>query len=222
MSQMMKNNQIPRFITIEGGEGAGKSTLIETLRDLLAGQGFQVVTTREPGGTTLGNEIRRLTLSHQFPIAPKAELLLMLASRAEHIDEVILPALQAGKIVICDRFNDSTIAYQGAARGLGVDAVEKLCKEICGSTLPDLTFYLDVDPEVGLQRSRKLDKQEAKSGELDKIESEKLSFHQAVRQAFLQIASREPHRVVVIDANQPLERVLAEARRILLAAEAQK
>lgn len=215
MSPMMKNKDFPRFITVEGGEGAGKSTLIETLRDLLSDNGRQVVTTREPGGTSLGNEIRRLTLSHQFPIAPKAELLLMLASRAEHIDEVILPAIQEGKVVICDRYNDSTIAYQGAARGLGVEAVEALCKEICGSTLPDLTFYLDVDPEIGLQRSRKLDKQEAKAGELDKIESEKLSFHQTVRQAFLSIAAKEPNRVVVIDANQPLERVLAEASRSL-------
>lgn len=215
MSQATKNNHTPSFITIEGGEGAGKSSLIELLKATLMAWGYHVITTREPGGTPLGNEIRSLVLTHKLKIDPKAELLLMLAARAQHIDEVILPSLQQGKIVLCDRFNDSTIAYQGAARGLGEKWVGELCHSICGKTVPDLTFYLDVTPEIGLERTKRLDKQEAQAGQLDRIEMEKLAFHHTVRQAFLTIAHNEPKRVCLINANAPQQEVSEEALAVL-------
>src|SRR5580658_5141815 len=149
------------FVTFEGGEGSGKTTLLAQLSDVLTQQGYQVVNTREPGGTPLGETIRHWVL-HQDPIkriGNKAELLLFLAARAQHIEEVILPALQEGKIVLCDRFNDSTVAYQGWARGLGIKYVQKLCRLICGKVIPQLTLFLNVSPEVGLARSCQLHKE---------------------------------------------------------------
>lgn len=205
-----------RFITIEGGEGAGKSSLMEVLVKAYSAKGETVIKTREPGGTELGNGIRQWLLSHSnLKIDSKAELLLFLAARAQHIDEVIQPALDSGKIVLCDRFNDSTIAYQGMGRGLGVDYVRALCLQVCGKTLPDLTFYLDVDPVVGLQRTKALSKENAGAGQVDRIESEKLAFHQQVRQAFIQFAKEEPGRFAVLDANQPQNKVIAQALSVL-------
>lgn len=191
------------FITFEGGEGAGKSTLITRLQTQLQKCGRTALSTREPGGTALGEQIRQWLLSPTIdvPIAPKAELCLFLAARAQHIQERILPALASGQIVLCDRFNDSTIAYQGAGRNLGVAEVTQMCKLVCGPVQPTLTFYLDVDPTVGLERSRRTSK-EAMKGQLDKIESEALIFHQKIRQTFLDIARAEPQRVLIIDAHQ--------------------
>jgi dTMP kinase len=217
-----KNDQKPGksypgfFITLEGGEGAGKTSLIEELVKTLKAAGKQVVTTREPGGTTLGNQIRRwvLDLNEELKIFPKAELLLFLAARVEHIEELILPALKAGKIVICDRFNDSTVAYQGAARGLGADWVDALCHNVAG-VVPDLTFYLDVDPKVGLSRTRSLTKENAAAGACDRIESEKIEFHEKIRQGFLSLAKAHPERIVVLDANLPQAKVVHEALQIL-------
>lgn len=200
------------FISIEGGEGAGKSTLIEGLKRSLEELGMKVLVTREPGGTPLGEKLRELLLSkdHAFNIAPSAELLLMLAARAQHIEEVIRPALIQGTIVICDRFNHSTIAYQGAGRGLGIDFVSDFCKQVCGQTVPDRTFYLDIDPEEGLQRTKKLDKELSKSGESDRIESEKMEFHKKIRDAFVQM-SKEDSRLIPIDATLSIEEVLKQA-----------
>ncbi len=206
-----------QFITLEGGEGSGKTTLQKQLADYLIQAGYEVMTTREPGGTSLGETVRNWVLSQDpsMHIGSEAELLLFLAARAQHIEEVILPALDAGKIVICDRFNDSTIAYQGAARGLGVKHVQQLCHLVCGEILPQLTLFLDVPPEVGLLRSRNTAKSHASQGKLDRIESEDLIFHEKIQKAFEVLASREPLRIYTINAEQPQAHVLKEAIRVI-------
>lgn len=196
------------FITFEGGEGAGKTTLIEEIVRHLMADGFSVLKTREPGGTRLGEHIRSLLLQHTEPVSPYAELSLFLASRAQHIFEVIGPALEARKIVLCDRFNDSTIAYQGAARGLGMEKVGQFCEFVSQGLKPNLTIYLDLDPEVGLSRAAKVRTQ-------DRIESETLLFHRRIREAFLSIHKEEPHRFRLIDATLAPDRVFREAMRLL-------
>lgn len=203
------NRPFPSFITVEGGEGAGKTTLIDLLVKELTARGADVVRTREPGGTVLGNEIRGWLLNKKgaVRIDDKAELLLFLAARAQHIEEVIAPAIASGKTVVCDRYNDSTVAYQGAGRGLGVDYVRELCNQVCAETLPDLTFYLDVDPSIGLQRTQRAVKENAAAGEVDRIESEALEFHKKVRNAFLAMARAEPNRIITIDASGTLASV---------------
>lgn len=183
------------FITFEGGEGSGKTTQIAFLARELSARGLKVLTTREPGGTPLGEHIRDCLLSPNFGISfgSHAELMLFLASRVEHIEKVIKPALAAGNIVLCDRFNDSSVAYQGGARGLGLETVQELCNLACGGFVPDLTFFLDLDPEAGMQRITR---------EHDRLEDAGILFHGKVRQSFLEIASKEPQRVQMIDAHQ--------------------
>lgn len=205
------------FITLEGGEGSGKTTLLHQLAAFLNEEGYEVVTTREPGGSQLGEAIRDLVLHHHssMSIGTEAELLLFLAARSQHIKEKILPALQKGQIVLCDRFNDSTIAYQGAARGLGMDYVEKLCLLICGPVTPQLTLFLDVPPAMGLTRSRGVQKEHADIGELDRIESEALSFHQKIQEGFEHLARKEPIRMCTINATQSQEDVRKEAIAVL-------
>lgn len=201
------------FITLEGGEGSGKTTLLHQLAAFLTQRGYEVLTTREPGGTHLGETIRDWLL-HQDPslsIGHQAELLLFLAARAQHIEEKILPALESGKIVLCDRFNDSTIAYQGAARGLGVKYVKEMCDLVCGDVEPQLTLFLNVTPEVGLSRSRNVHKEHSSSGELDRIESETLTFHKKIQQALELLAKNEPFRIFAIDANKSQQYVFKEA-----------
>jgi dTMP kinase len=214
----MNKGKEPRFLTVEGGEGAGKSTLLTSLAETLSSWGFQVVQTREPGGTHLGNEIRNWLLNHhqEMLIGSKAELLMFLAARAQHVEELIGPAIGTGKVVLCDRFNDSTVAYQGVARGLGFKFVQDLCAAACGTTMPDLTFYLDIDPVIGLQRTKRISKENAAAGEVDRIESEKIEFHQRVRQAFQDIARAEPERCFIIDAAQSREQVAQACKEILL------
>lgn len=201
------------FITLEGGEGSGKSTLLNHLARYLTEKGYGVVTTREPGGSKLGENIRQWLLNRDssFHIGCEAELLLFLAARAQHIEELIRPALEAGKIVLCDRFNDSTVAYQGAARGLNIRHVDQLCRLVCEEINPHLTLFLDVDPQVGLSRTQRLSKEHAASGELDRIESETLEFHKRVYEAFRELMKREPLRIYRIDANQSQSVVLQEA-----------
>ena len=193
------------LFTFEGGEGAGKTTLIDELARRLASEGYSTLKTREPGGTHVGELIRTMLLEHSstHPLTPHAELCLFLASRAQHIAEVIVPALENRKIVLCDRFNDSTIAYQGYARHLGADEVAHFCRFISGKVQPDLTFYLDIDPKVGLMRARRDQPNQAGARGYDRIESEDLAFHQTIRDAFLHIHSQEPKRVIRLDAAQP-------------------
>lgn len=192
------------FITFEGGEGCGKSTLIKGLERALKQEKWSVTTTFEPGATPLGKEIREFLLSTQTDPAHLTELFLFLADRTEHIAKVIAPALERGDIVLCDRFCDSTIAYQGFARNLPVDQVRSLCHIATGGLMPDLTFVLDLDPKIGLQRARQIDS-------LDRFESEELSFHETIRKSFLQMAEQEPKRFRVLDALQSPEEVLSRA-----------
>lgn len=196
------------FITFEGGEGAGKTTLIEEIYKHLLREGRQVLKTREPGGTPLGEEIRALLLHHKGPVSPYAELSLFLASRAQHIAEVIRPAMKAGKIVLCDRFNDSTIAYQGMARGLGVEKVTAVCQFMCEGLEPHVTFYLDIDPELGLSRTQK-------RISLDRIEAEDIAFHAKIREGYLAIHEKNPDRFHLLNAAQTPEAVLNEAIELI-------
>lgn len=199
------------FITCEGGEGAGKSTLFEKLQEALTSQGYEVILTREPGGSDFGEFIRDLVLRKDSVMSDMTELLLFLAARAQHINEKIKPALLEGKIVLCDRFNDSTIAYQGYARGLGVQKVQQMCELVCDGIYPDLTFFLDVSPVEGLKRTRQAKKQHAAEGEVDRIEGEKLDFHQKVYKCLQQLALMEPNRIVTIDATLSKQAVFKEA-----------
>lgn len=205
------------FITLEGGEGSGKTTLLYQLAAFLTAKGYVVVTTREPGGTHLGEAIRDMVLNQNLsvPLGSKAELLLFLAARAQHIEEKILPALNAGKIVLCDRFNDSTIAYQGGARDLGVQYVQEICQLVCSPIVPQITLFLNVPPEIGLERARHVHKEHATQGELDRIESEKLSFHRKIQETFELLAKNEPSRIKSINANQSLEAVSKEAIAVI-------
>lgn len=217
----MKNNapgsRPVRFITVEGGEGAGKTTLINAIEGMLTKSNIPFLRTREPGGTPFGHEVRRWLLKNHdtIDIGPKTELLLFLADRAQHIDEVIIPALNDGKVVICDRFNDSSVAYQGAGRGLGTEWVRELCSLVCGPIVPDLTFYLDVDPVIGIARAQNSMKEESNANGLDRIEAERIEFHHRVHDAFLEIIAKEPQRCHRIDATQPKYAVVQQALNIL-------
>jgi len=202
------------FITLEGGEGAGKTTLINQIEAALLEKGYAVVKTREPGGSLLSEEIRSLVLCHKedYKIAPRAELLLFLAARAQHLEEKILPALEQGKIVLCDRFNDSTIVYQGIARQLGQAFVTQLCQHVCGNTQVNLTLLLDIDPAIGLKRVH--DAYQSKDKEVasqDRIELEQIDFHIKIREGFLSLAASEPERMKIIDASLSKSEVLVQA-----------
>lgn len=200
------------FISFEGGEGAGKTTLIEELSKKLTLLGFTVLKTREPGGTKLGEHIRQILLQHtqDMPISARAELCLFLASRAEHVEEVILPALKEGKIVLCDRYNDSSLAYQGMARGLGIEEILPFCRFCTSGLEPSVTLYLDLDPKIGLERAK-----EHRKGESDRIESEKLAFHQKIREAYHHLAKKFPARIQVLDARKSPREVFSEASAII-------
>lgn len=198
------------FVSFEGGDGAGKSTLINRLATHLEGK-VPVFCTREPGGTALGEKVRDLLLLFSGSIAPRAELGLFLTARAQHLHEAILPALGAGKIVLCDRFNDSTIAYQAYGRGLDLDEVQRECRFFCEGIEPDLTFYLNLDPAVGIERVKK-----AFNGKLDRFEQEAIGFHQSVRAGFLALAKQDPERIQVIDAHQNPEQVFQAVEAILM------
>jgi dTMP kinase len=213
---MMNKKSLPRpkFISFEGGEGAGKSSLMNRIGHMLQTWKIDFIKTREPGGTVFGEQLRHWILSQHEIVRfdAKAELLLFLAARAQHIEEKIAPAIQKGVLVLCDRFNDSTIAYQGVGRNLGMEWVRSLCETICGGIKPDLTFYLDVDPSIGLIRTSKAEKENASSGKLDRMESEKLEFHQNIRKAFHLIVKAEPERFCLIDASQSMEAVFESAK----------
>ena len=190
------------FISFEGGEGCGKSTQIAALKNRLETRGCRVIQTREPGGTPLGEAIRNL-LQHDeagHGMSAETELLLFAASRAQHTREMIAPAIAAGTIVLCDRFLDSTTVYQGVARAIDPDKVEAINRFAVGDTLPDLTFLIDLPPETGLARVH------ARSdGQLDRMENEKIEFHEAVRQGYLALAAREPEHFQVLDGTKSIE-----------------
>jgi len=196
-----------RFITLEGIDGAGKSTHVDWLVRFLENRGIRVTRTREPGGTALGERVRDLVLRNGTGLNPETETLLMFAARREHIDKVIEPALASGSWVICDRFTDATFAYQAAGSGVSWLKVEQLERWVQGSLEPDITVLLDVTPEVGLGRA-------ARGKRPDRFESEQLAFYERVRQAYLERARAAPQRVSVIDANQPLAHIQKKLEQI--------
>ena len=194
-----------KFITFEGLDGTGKSTQMRKLAAALRAAGHKVVETREPGGTATGEKIRRVALdSGTAGLAPLAEMALMFASRAQHIAEVIEPGMAAGAIVLCDRFTDSTEAYQGSGRRLGSEPVRELHRVLCGNLQPDLTLLLDSNPHASVSRARRRNKRNAKqasrSHDENRFEQETRSFFGRVREGYLAIAKREPGRVIMIDA----------------------
>lgn len=195
----------PLFITLEGGEGVGKSTQHSMLVRRVRGLGREVVASREPGGTNLGRGLRRLLESGAQDPAPMAELLMFMADRAQHVDQIIAPALDQGRVVISDRFADSSEVYQGRVRGLDLAWVRRLNRRVCGDVWPALTIVLDLDPDYGMARVRH------RQGELglvvDRLESEGVEFHRRVRQGFLDQAAAEPERIKVVDATAPTEGV---------------
>jgi dTMP kinase len=196
------------FLTFEGPDGSGKSTQLRLLTERLRAQGREVFETVEPGGTPIGAQIRRVLLdAKNRELCPTAELLLMFASRAQNVDQCILPALAEGKIVISDRFTDSTLVYQGAARGLGSELVYEVDRIACRGLVPDLTLLIDIDTETGLQRAHRRNR---KTGDSEtRLDEQALSFHRKVREAYHQLAADEPRRVRLIDGARD-EAVVAE------------
>jgi dTMP kinase len=198
-----------KFITVEGGEGAGKSSNLAFIRDLLEQSGVEVVFTREPGGTALGEEIRDLLLGHKHTgMAKDTELMLMFAARAEHLARIILPALNAGKWVLCDRFTDASYAYQGGGRGIEMARIRALEEWVQQGLKPDLTLLLDLPIETGLDRA-------GQRSEPDRFEVEQHAFFERVRSTYLDIAQRDSQRVRVIDAAVPLAQVQAQIRLLM-------
>jgi dTMP kinase len=219
--------QMPRggkFITFEGLDGTGKSTQMRKLAAVLRAAGHKVVETREPGGTATGEKIRKVALdSGTAELAPLAEMALMFASRAQHIAEVIQPSLADGAIVLCDRFTDSTEAYQGSGRRLGTEVVRELHRVLCGNLQPDLTILLDSDAAASVSRARRRNKRASKSAsrshDENRFEQEKRTFFWRVHDGYLAIAKREPGRVVTVEARgtpgQTHDRIMQVVRRRL-------
>ncbi|RZA04236.1 MAG: dTMP kinase [Moraxellaceae bacterium] len=198
-----------KFLTIEGTEGVGKSTNLAFVRDWLQAKGVEVVVTREPGGTPLAEEIRGLLLAkREEAVDETAELLLVFAARAQHLAQVIRPALERGAWVLSDRFTDATYAYQGGGRGLSKAIITQLETMVQSELRPDLTLILDIDVELGLNRARQ-------RGELDRFESETLSFFERVRSAYRERLSEASNRYALIDAGQELEKVQADISTVL-------
>jgi dTMP kinase len=199
-----------KFITIEGGEGVGKSTNIEFIQQVLAEQGVECLITREPGGTPMAEEIREVLIKNRSEqVVSEAELLLMFAARAQHLSSKILPALESGVWVISDRFTDATYAYQSGGRGVSEQKVALLEDFVQGDLRPDLTLLLDAPIEVGMERARN-------RGKLDRFEEEQTAFFSRVRQNYLKRAEQAPERFNVIDATQSLNEVQAEIKAVIL------
>ncbi len=198
-----------RFITLEGSEGSGKSTNLAFIHHYLQQSGIEVVLTREPGGTPLGEAVRELLLDHRYSaMSGDTELLLMFAARAQHLNELILPALQAGKWVLCDRFTDATYAYQGAGRGIDDERIAQLETWVQGELRPDLTFFLDLPVAQGLARA-------GERSTPDRFEREQIDFFERVRQGYLELAGRAPQRYRVVDASLSLDEVQSQLKALL-------
>lgn len=199
-----------RFITFEGIEGCGKSTQLRLLAARLEQQGFSVVTTREPGGSPIADQIRAILLdAGNSAMTPMAELLLYAAARAQHVEEVIVPALKSGKIVLCDRFTDATVAYQGYGRGLEMSTILELNLLASRSLRPDISILLDCPVETGLSRAKARIENSAGARE-ERFELEEMAFHEKVRQGYLELAAREPQRFIVVSGSLGMEETAAE------------
>ncbi len=198
------------FITFEGPEGSGKTSQIVPLAAFLREQGYSNITTREPGGTEIGDQVRAiLTNLDNTSMHPRTEILLFLAARAQLVEQCIRPALSQGSVVLCDRYGDSTLAYQGYGHGTDLDRLRQMLNFATGSLWPDLTLLLDIDPEQGLKRKRS-------GGEWNRLDAYNLAFHQRVRQGYQELAWQEPQRWVVVDASQPFDILQQQIRQIVL------
>ncbi|MCM8901861.1 dTMP kinase [Caldicoprobacter algeriensis] len=198
------------FITFEGPDGAGKTTQVKLLERHLRQKGYDVLVTREPGGTPVGEEIRKILLNRSYKdMDAVTEMYLYAASRAQHVRRVIKPALDEGKMVLCDRFVDSSVAYQGFGRGLGMDVVEAVNRYALGGIVPDLTLFLNIRPEDALARGR------IRSEELDRLESEELEFHRRVYQGFLVLQKKYTERIKEVDASRSVDEVFEQVRRLV-------
>lgn len=199
----------PRFITLEGTEGVGKTSNLNFIEQQLANAGIHFITTREPGGTPLGEHIREILLGKNYQgMSHDTELLLMFAARAEHVNKVIKPAMAEGKWVLCDRFTDATYAYQGGGRQLSMERIAGLENWVLGDLRPDLTLLLDAPVDIGRERA-------GKRSEPDRFEQEKDAFFNRVRDAYLARAQQEPERIKIVDASQELEQVQADIKNVL-------
>lgn len=202
------------FITFEGIEGSGKSTQITMLADFLRTAGKRVRLTREPGGTPIGDRIRKILLDPESRLDPRTELLLYAASRAQHLSEVILPALKAGETVLCDRFSDATMAYQGYGRGLDREVIIELDRIVTSGLKPHLTILLDIDAQRGLERALRRNSKEGLEAEA-RFENEEVSFHERVRAGYLALAEQEPGRIRIVDASGRPDEVHREIKKIV-------
>ena len=200
------------FITFEGNDGSGKSSVIETIKKELIDRGYDVIYSREPGGSRIAERIRDVILDvNNVGMDPKTESLLYAASRREHIVKTILPALNEGKIVLCDRYLDSSLAYQGFARGIGMDKVYDMNLYATESLLPDLTLLICVSPEIGMNRIK-----QNQRGSLDRLEIEKMDFHKKVYNGYLEVQKKFPNRIVIVNGEASKEQVKKEALDIVI------
>lgn len=198
------------FITLEGPEGSGKTSQIPALTDFLRHEGYDVITTREPGGTPISDQIRGVLINMKnTDLTPRTEILLFLAARAQLVDQLIKPALAEGKVILCDRYGDSTLAYQGYGHQTDLELLKHLLAFATGGLKPDLTILLDIDVERGLMRKKKVD-------EWNRLDAYEVAFHQRVRQGYHQLIAEEPERWVVVDASQPKEFVQQNLRQVIL------
>lgn len=199
------------FITIEGPEGAGKTTIIQKVAQELEVKGMDVILTREPGGIPISEQIRGIILdSGNLAMDARTEALLYAAARRQHLVEKVIPGLQSGAVVLCDRFIDSSLAYQGYARGLGMDEILSINQFAIQELMPDQTIYFDIDPEIGLKRI-----ETNKGREINRLDLEQLNFHQMVRQGYKQLLQRFPDRIREIDASQPIEQVFLQTMKMV-------
>lgn len=204
------------FITFEGIEGCGKTTQINLLKAYLLKKNYNVQITREPGGTRIGDQIRKILLSDKNnAISDKTELLLYEACRAQHIKEVILPALEEDKIVLCDRFADSTLAYQGYGRKIDLEFIEKLDHIVTGELRPDMTILLDMDVNSGLQRAKNRNSKVTESEREERFEKETLEFHERVRKGFLELAEKDQKRIRIIDGSKSVDNIQKIIRNLI-------
>lgn len=195
------------FITFEGADGCGKTTQLNLLRDYLEKSGYEVILTREPGGKGLGEKIREILLNYDGEVSDRCESFLFLADRAQNIDTIVKPAVQSGKIVLCDRHTDSSVAYQGYGRGLDIDRINMLNNLATDGIKPDLTFVFDIDTETSMQRVGQ---------EKDRMENAGVEFHTKVRNGYLELAKKEPHRIKVIDAAKSIDEVHNEVIKLFM------
>lgn len=194
------------FVTFEGADGCGKTTQMKLLKEYLLCKGIDVVLTREPGGRGLGEKVREILLNYDGAVSDRCESFLFLADRAQNIDIIVNPAVESGKIVLCDRHIDSTVAYQGYGRGLDLERIKMLNSIATNNIKPDLTFVFDIDVETSMQRVGK---------EKDRLESEGKEFHNRVRNGYLEIAKQEPERIKVIDASMSIEEIHEEVKKVI-------